>query len=73
MIFHFCFVGINVLFFVFLLFWILGVFGIETKTAEETAAQATVGTMGIWGILWGWVLLALPFGILSYITRPKGD
>ena len=72
-IFYFTFMFVNVVFLLALVAYAIGIFNLDTKTADDVAAQTAAGAIGIGTIIFSWVMFAVPFGILSYITRPKID
>lgn len=46
----------------------------NAPTTDDTgAAQATVGVMGTGMLITVWIILGLPLGIMSYITRAKAE
>jgi len=45
--------------------------GVSHVGVEQEGAKAIVGVMGFGTIIFVWILIGLPLGIMNYITRPK--
>jgi len=59
------------LFILFNLIMIIWIFGVLTLQSSDGADLGAAKAMGTGMLIFIWILIGLPLGIMNYITRPK--
>ena len=65
------FKSLFILFNAFMILWFIGLFMSGSGDPELAAADTTAKAVGSGMLIFIWILIGLPLGIMNYITRPK--
>ena len=65
------FKSLFILFNAIMILWFVGLFMSGSGDAELANAEATTKAIGSGMLIFIWILIGMPLGIMNYITRPK--